>query len=59
MQIVGEAAAGAEAVDIVREVAPDVVVMDLNMPGMTRRRGDAAHHDDRAAHPRRDADHLG
>jgi DNA-binding NarL/FixJ family response regulator len=32
--IVGEAAAGAEAVRIVREIAPDVVVMDLNMPGM-------------------------
>jgi DNA-binding NarL/FixJ family response regulator len=32
--IVGEAAAGAEAVRIVRELAPDVVVMDLNMPGM-------------------------
>jgi DNA-binding NarL/FixJ family response regulator len=34
VQIVGEAAAGQEALDIVREVAPDVVVMDLNMPGM-------------------------
>jgi len=32
--IVGEAGQGAEAVRIVREVAPDVVVMDLNMPGM-------------------------
>src|SRR5213596_616582 len=34
VQIVGEAAAGQEALRIVREVAPDVVVMDLNMPGM-------------------------
>ncbi|MHB8470350.1 MAG: response regulator [Gaiellaceae bacterium] len=34
IQIVGEAATGAEAVRIVRELAPDVVVMDLNMPGM-------------------------
>jgi DNA-binding NarL/FixJ family response regulator len=34
VQIVGEAAAGQEAVRIVREIAPDVVVMDLNMPGM-------------------------
>jgi DNA-binding NarL/FixJ family response regulator len=34
VQIVGEAAAGQEALEIVREVAPDVVVMDLNMPGM-------------------------
>jgi len=32
--IVGEAAAGQEALRIVRDVAPDVVVMDLNMPGM-------------------------
>jgi DNA-binding NarL/FixJ family response regulator len=32
--IVGEAAGGAEAGKIVRELAPDVVVMDLNMPGM-------------------------
>ena len=35
VNIVGEAAAGQEALRIVREVAPDVVVMDLNMPGMT------------------------
>jgi DNA-binding NarL/FixJ family response regulator len=35
VQVVGEAAGGAEAVRIVRELAPDVVVMDLNMPGMT------------------------
>src|SRR3989440_12313066 len=34
VQIVGEAAAGQEALQIVRELAPDVVVMDLNMPGM-------------------------
>src|SRR5213593_4046428 len=34
VQIVGEAAAGHEALGIVRELAPDVVVMDLNMPGM-------------------------
>jgi DNA-binding NarL/FixJ family response regulator len=34
VQIIGEAATGADAVRIVRELAPDVVVMDLNMPGM-------------------------
>src|SRR5438270_7675017 len=34
VQIVGEAAAGHEALRIVRDLAPDVVVMDLNMPGM-------------------------
>jgi len=35
VHIIGEAAAGQEALHIVREVAPDVVVMDLNMPGMS------------------------
>jgi len=34
VHVVGEAATGADAVRIVRELAPDVVVMDLNMPGM-------------------------
>jgi len=34
VHIIGEAASGAEAVKIVRDLAPDVVVMDLNMPGM-------------------------
>jgi DNA-binding NarL/FixJ family response regulator len=34
IEIIGEAAGGHEAVKIVRELAPDVVVMDLNMPGM-------------------------
>jgi DNA-binding NarL/FixJ family response regulator len=35
VEIVGEAGGGQEALRIVRELAPDVVVMDLNMPGMT------------------------
>ncbi len=35
LSVVGEAANGAEAVRLVREVAPEVVVMDLNMPTMT------------------------
>jgi DNA-binding NarL/FixJ family response regulator len=35
VQIVGEAASGSEALRYVREVTPDVVVMDLNMPGMS------------------------
>src|SRR5436305_1169948 len=40
--VVGEAAGGAEAVRIVRELAPDVVVMDMNVPGL-RGRGAARH----------------
>ena len=33
LEIVGEASTGDEAVDRVRELKPDVVVMDLSMPG--------------------------
>jgi DNA-binding NarL/FixJ family response regulator len=35
VHVIGEAAAGDEALRSVRELAPDVVVMDINMPGMT------------------------
>ncbi len=35
VDVVGEAQTGAEALGLVRDLAPDVVVMDLNMPGMT------------------------
>src|ERR687887_1193785 len=35
VDVVGEAAAGDDALRFVRELQPDVVVMDLNMPGMT------------------------
>jgi DNA-binding NarL/FixJ family response regulator len=34
LEIVGEAGTGTEAVRLVREVRPDVVVMDIRMPGM-------------------------
>jgi DNA-binding NarL/FixJ family response regulator len=33
MEVVGEAASGEEAVELARTCRPDVVVMDLNMPG--------------------------
>src|SRR5580765_2185147 len=35
VDIIGEAGDGMQAVTQVRELAPDVVVMDLNMPGMS------------------------
>jgi DNA-binding NarL/FixJ family response regulator len=35
LAVAGEASTGLEAVRLVRELAPDVVVMDLNMPGIT------------------------
>ena len=34
LEVVGEAADGREAIDRVRQVRPDVVLMDLRMPGM-------------------------
>lgn len=34
IEVVGEAAAGAEAVALTAEYLPDVVLMDLNMPGL-------------------------
>jgi len=34
MEVVGEASTGAEAVRLTAELAPDVVVMDIRMPGM-------------------------
>ena len=34
VHVVAEAGSGGEAVRAVRELAPDVVIMDLNMPGM-------------------------
>jgi len=33
IEVVGEAAGGREAVELVRRLAPDVVVMDVRMPG--------------------------
>jgi DNA-binding NarL/FixJ family response regulator len=34
LDVVGEAATGAEAVQLVSDVSPDVAVMDIRMPGM-------------------------
>ena len=35
VQVVGECGTGTDALRLVREAAPDVVVMDLNMPGIS------------------------
>src|SRR6476646_4112106 len=34
MQVVGEAADGKQAIDLARDLLPDIVLMDLVMPGM-------------------------
>ncbi|WP_436536334.1 response regulator [Actinoplanes sp. HUAS TT8] len=34
LEVVGEAGSGDEAIALTRELTPDVVLMDLNMPGM-------------------------
>ena len=39
LEIVGEAADGAEAVELARTLAPDVVVLDLAMPQLDGLRG--------------------
>jgi len=35
IEVVGEAGDGVEALEVVREATPEVVLMDLNMPGMS------------------------
>jgi DNA-binding NarL/FixJ family response regulator len=35
IELVGEATDGEEAVGLARELGPDVILMDLNMPGVT------------------------
>ncbi|WJW74293.1 UvrY/SirA/GacA family response regulator transcription factor [Thiohalobacter sp. IOR34] len=34
MQVLGEASSGEEAIEFVRRNAPDVIIMDINMPGI-------------------------
>lgn len=45
LQVVGEAADGRKALDLIRELKPDVVIMDLEMPGMDGISATAALHD--------------
>ena len=48
MQIVGEAGSGEEAIEAVQRLKPDVVIMDVSMPGMN---GIEATRRIKAAHP--------
>ncbi|MEJ2622828.1 MAG: response regulator, partial [Candidatus Thiodiazotropha sp.] len=34
IEVAGEASTGEEAIELVRKTSPDVVLMDVNMPGM-------------------------
>jgi len=34
MEVVGQAKAGYEALELARELAPDVLIMDISMPGL-------------------------
>jgi DNA-binding NarL/FixJ family response regulator len=34
IEIIGEASDGHSAIDLIRDLRPDVVLMDINMPGM-------------------------
>ena len=34
MEVVGEAVDGKEAIEVARRLSPDVVIMDISMPGM-------------------------
>ena len=44
MEVVGEAGDGREAIDQVRSLRPDIVLMDIRMPELDGLEADAAHH---------------
>ena len=57
-ELVGAATSGTEAVELARETQPDVVVMDLHMPGRERHRGHPPHRGRQPAHHGARADHV-
>ena len=56
--VAGEAADGNAAVTLVSEVHPQVVLMDLNMPGLRRGDGDQVDRQHLSGHPGGGAHHL-
>ncbi len=48
-EVVGEARDGAQAIELARELAPDVVFMDINMPGVSGVEAAAALSEERLA----------
>ena len=58
IDVAGEAGTGAEAVQLVRDADPDVVVMDIRMPRHGRHRGNPDDHFRRHVHPRARAHHV-
>ena len=60
IEVVGEAIDGVEAVELARRLRPDVVLMDVRMPGWTASRPPAwpAWPGDLGRHPGADLDHL-
>ena len=47
IEIVGEACDGIEAVQAIEELTPDLVFLDIELPGLTRLRGPARHSTER------------
>ena len=56
--VVAEAASGEEAVAAAAERRPQLVLMDINLPGHQRPRGDPSDHRRPAGHDRDPAVHL-
>lgn len=58
IEVVGEAGNGSEAVEVAEHQRPDVVVMDIRMPGLDGIEATRLDHPARPRHPCDRADHL-